>query len=30
MQSYGIVQLLTFNGDHFRVFLVVVMDPASL
>lgn len=28
MQSYGIAQLLTFNGTHFRGLPITVLDPA--
>jgi predicted nucleic acid-binding protein len=30
MQSYAITRLLTFNADHFRIFPITVIDPASL
>jgi predicted nucleic acid-binding protein len=30
MQCYGIMRLLTFNGDDFRGFPVTVVDPASV
>ena len=30
MQSYGITRLLTFNADHFAIFPITVIDPASL
>jgi predicted nucleic acid-binding protein len=29
MQSYGITQLLTFNGADFRALPVTIIDPAS-
>jgi predicted nucleic acid-binding protein len=30
MQSYGITQLLTFNGTHFRGLPATVLDPATV
>lgn len=29
MESYGITQLLTFNGEHFSTFGITVVDPIS-
>jgi predicted nucleic acid-binding protein len=29
MQTYGIERLLTFNVEHFRRFLITIIDPAS-
>ena len=30
MQSYGILQIMTFNGGHFRGMPVTVLDPAQV
>jgi predicted nucleic acid-binding protein len=30
MQTYGILQLLTFNANDFRGFSIFVIDPASV
>jgi predicted nucleic acid-binding protein len=30
MQNYGITQLLTFNGNDFKVFSITIVDPDSL
>jgi hypothetical protein len=30
MQGYGVTQMLTFNGDHFRGLPITVLDPAMI
>ncbi|HET6881706.1 MAG TPA: hypothetical protein VFI31_16200 [Pirellulales bacterium] len=30
MQSYGISQIMTFNGGHFRDLPVTVLEPAPV
>jgi len=30
MQTFGIVQLLTFNANDFKAYPITVIDPASV